>query len=263
MTNTLSLNGTWQLTFGPQTPDAPATPEALAQSDWPTIPAAVPGNVEIDLMAAGRLPDISKGNNIYLLRELETHRWWYRRLFDAPALSAGHRAELVFEGLDCIAVIFLNGVEIGRGDNMLIPQRFDVTDHLRPGQANDLAVRIDSPILEGRRHENEPIEWADRMHYESISVRKAPHMYGWDIVPRLISAGLWRPVHLDILPPTRLRSVYWATIAADAQRRTASAFVHWDFTTDRLSIDGMHVRITLRESGSGVPAAGPHGRKSA
>jgi len=246
MHDTLSLNGPWNLSFGPQTAVAPSTPDELACCDWPTIPATVPGNVELDLMAAGRLPDISRGNNIHLLRELETHRFWFRRSFDAPTIPPGHSAQLVFEGLDTIAAIFLNGLEVGRADNMLIPHRFDVTAHLRPGR-NDIAVRIDSPILEGRRHENEPIEWADRMHYESLSVRKAPHMYGWDITPRLVSAGMWRPVHLDILPPTRLRSVYWATIAANPARRTATLFVHWDFVTERLAIDGMRVRITLRD----------------
>ncbi|MCC7409698.1 MAG: hypothetical protein IT442_16655 [Phycisphaeraceae bacterium] len=256
MARSTSLNGSWHLFHGPQLPragaEAPGTPGELVAAKWPAIPATVPGNVEIDLMAAGELPEISKGNNILLLRELETHRWWYRRTFASPGIEVGQRVELVFEGLDCLGVIFLNGVEVGRTQNMLIEHRLDVTEHLRTGGENELFVRIDSAILEGRRHENEPIEWADRMHYESISVRKAPHMYGWDITPRLISAGLWRPVRLDVLHPTRLRSVYWATVAVDAGKRTARVFAHWDFVTDRLDIDAMKVRATLRRGGKEV-----------
>ncbi|MCC7145634.1 MAG: hypothetical protein IT443_04240 [Phycisphaeraceae bacterium] len=268
MTQKISLNGSWQLSFGPQDqspPSAPATPAQLDAAHLPAIPAAVPGNVELDLMAAGLLPDVTKGNNIHLLRPFETHRWWYRRSFDSPTLAVGQRVELVFEGLDCLAVIFLNGREIARTDNMLIPHRLDVTDHLRSDSPNDLVVRIDSPILAGRDYENEPIEWADRMHYESISIRKAPHMYGWDIVPRLVSAGLWRPVCLEVLNPTRFRAIYWSTIAADPDQRSARVFVHWDFVTDRLDIDALKVRATLHRRGREVhrtelPVIDTHGR---
>ncbi|MCC7205205.1 MAG: hypothetical protein IT441_09005, partial [Phycisphaeraceae bacterium] len=79
MTRSISLNGSWQLFHGPQLPGAPTTPAGFVAEKWPAIPATVPGNVEIDLMAAGELPELSKGNNILLTRELETHRWWYRR----------------------------------------------------------------------------------------------------------------------------------------------------------------------------------------
>jgi beta-mannosidase len=107
----------------------------------------VPGNVELDLLRAGRIEDPSVGDRIYRLRELETYRWWYRRGFAAPALARGERAELVFEGLDCLGAVWLNGSEVGRCDNMLIAHRFDVTSLLRRGGPNELAVRIDSPIL--------------------------------------------------------------------------------------------------------------------
>ena len=46
------------------------------------IPARVPGNVELDLVRAGLLPEqLEKGHNIYLLRELETMQWWYTKNF--------------------------------------------------------------------------------------------------------------------------------------------------------------------------------------
>ena len=63
------------------------------------IPASVPGNVELDLIAARRLPEnLEQANNVYLVQAYEKHRWWYRRRFTMPALGAGERAVLVFEG---------------------------------------------------------------------------------------------------------------------------------------------------------------------
>jgi len=243
----LDLNGSWQLTFGLQEDDAPRLPEELAACPWPTIPASVPGNVELDLVRAGIIEDPSVGNRIYRLREFETYRWWYRREFTAPVPTAGERVELVFEGLDCLGTVWLNGREVGRTDNMLIAHRFDVTEQLRPGRGNELAVRIDSPILAARQRTVELSEFAFNVNWEAQAIRKAPHMYGWDILPRLVSAGLWRGVRLEVLAPTRWRQVNWTTQIADAERRAATVLVDWDFVTDRRNVDDLRIRITLRQ----------------
>lgn len=93
----IDLNGEWQLNFRPQ-----ATWQvALEQADFtpmPTVPAQIPGNVELDLMRAGVLPDLAVGNNVYLLRELECYEWWYRRRFTMPVIPEGYRAGLVSTG---------------------------------------------------------------------------------------------------------------------------------------------------------------------
>ena len=234
-------------------------------NDWPTIEAVVPGNVELDLMRAGELPDITVGNNIYALRKYEAYQWWYRRSFATPAREAGQRVELVFEGIDCIADVFVNGARAGHADNMFIAHRFDVTDYLRRDASNDLAVRIDSAVLEGRKHRPAPREHASRGNWESLSIRKAPHGYGWDIMPRVVSAGLWRGVYLEVVNPTRWSSVYWATQRIDAARRTARVLCDWDFATDRCSVDDLRVRIALRRNGQTAfereyPVVGTHGR---
>ena len=261
----IKLDGIWKLSYGQQTQDAPATPQELAASYWPTIEAQVPGNVELDLINAQILPgDIERGDRIYALREFETCRWWYQTNFQTPTLEAGQRLELVLDGLDCMGSIWLNGHEVGQTDNMLIPHRFDVTDFLNKDK-NELAVRIDSAVLEGRRHECQPLEFAFQTNWEALNVRKAPHMYGWDIMPRLVSAGLWRSVRLETVEPTRWRSVYWTTIRAEPESGKATLCVDWDFVTDRLDIDDLLVRIRLTRNGRDVhssehPVMSVHGR---
>ncbi len=84
----LDLNGAWRLTYGPvRAPGGPS--DAQPPADWPTIPATVPGNVELDLAAAGRLPRPEVGNRVYETRKLESYQWWYRREFTPPRLQAG------------------------------------------------------------------------------------------------------------------------------------------------------------------------------
>jgi beta-mannosidase len=246
----VSLNGTWNLTYGPQPLAGPAE---APDSGWPAIPATVPGNVELDLMAAGELDDPSVGNRVYDLRKYETYEWWYSRTFPTPDFDKGRSVELVFEGLDCLGTIWLNGERIGDTDNMFITHRFDVTDRLRSDGDNELVVRIASAVLEGRRHEAEPYEYAHgAWFFESLAIRKAPHMFGWDIMPRMVSAGLWRDVSLEVLEPTRWRSVYWTTTDTDPLDRTATVFVEWDFVTERRGIDSLQVRITLSRDGKAV-----------
>ena len=261
----ISLNGDWLLAYGPETAAAPKTPEELNAAALPEIPAKVPGNVELDLMRAGELPNIEKGNRIYQTRALEAHRWWYRRTFDSPARKPGERVDLVLRGVDCVAVVFLNGREIGRCDNMLIPWRFDVTDSLRTEGANELVVRIDSAVLAARRYRHEILEQHFESGWESLYIRKAPHMYGWDILPRIVSAGLWRDVQLEIVPPTHWRSVYWTTVATDPAERSARVMLDWDFATDRGLVDDLKVRVVIEREGTvlhraDMPVAGTHGR---
>ena len=252
----ISLDGTWQLSYGPQGAD---------RAGFATIPAQVPGNVELDLMQAGVLPDLAHADNIYLLREVEGYQWWYRRSFATPALGPGERLELVFEGLDCIGTVWVNDQLVGEPRNMLIPHRFDVTDALRQGEDNEIVVRIDSAVLEGRRHQPAMVEGAMGANWESLSVRKAAHMYGWDIMPRVVSAGLWRSVYLEVIPPTHWSDVYLATMATDPASGRADVLADWHFITDRSDTDGWQVQLTLSLDGevahqSSHPVIGTHNR---
>src|SRR3954469_14780014 len=75
------------------------------------FPAAVPGEVHLDLIAAGVLADPYVGTNELAARWVEECLWAYRRGVwgAAGAVGKGARAWLVFEGLDLIATIYLNG----------------------------------------------------------------------------------------------------------------------------------------------------------
>ena len=240
----LSLNGSWRLYYHPEDGALPATPDELARAAWPCVEARVPGNVELDLMRAGLEDDPFYDQNLYAYRKYEFFQWWFERAFDAPAECAGKRCALVFEGVDTYAEVFLNGVRLGEADNMFIPHEFDATAALKPGGKNTLHVRIRSAVNEARRQDFPVMLVGCEGSDEYTRIRKPASSFGWDIMPRLLSAGLWRGVRLEARGATRLTQVYLApSRAGDAAARLACRV---RFETDDPFIEGFSVRVRGR-----------------
>lgn len=188
------LNGKWNLYFAKQKSFEPVYPPLM--SEFGRVECTVPGNVELDLAEAGFLPeDLYFSDNINSVQQCEDYEWWYERTFGRPEENG--RTTLVFEGVDCLAEYWLNGEKIGESDNMFTEHEFDVTDKLK--NENLLQIRLRSAMLEADKYDI-PVytaaTWSN--HPESVNIRKAPHMYGWDIMPRAVSAGLWRDVYLCV-----------------------------------------------------------------
>ena len=85
--------------------------------DTETIPAVVPGDLYSDLLRAGMIDDpYFRDNELEALR-LSDRDYKYETSFDADAeLLSRDRIRLVFEGLDTLAEIRLNGVLVGTAD---------------------------------------------------------------------------------------------------------------------------------------------------
>jgi beta-mannosidase len=238
----------WSLYYGIQDQNAPQTPSELLKSKFKNISATVPGNVEIDLEREGIIEDPMIGTNVYDLRKYETYAWWYTRKFDEPKLENGERVELVFDGIDCIADIWLNNQLIASIDNMLVEHHYDVTDLLK--DKNTLYVHIKSTELEARNHLRNNFGVRYDQLGEAAAIRKAPHMFGWDIMPRIMSAGIWKDVKLEIIPETYFSSVYWVTKGVDVDLKKASMYVDWQFQTDKLLIDDLTISFELERDGN-------------
>ena len=147
----ISLNGKWDLEFWPQEGEAVTDPSDVASMKTTKISATVPGNVELDLLAAGMIKDPQVGNNIYDLRPYEFCQWMYSKSFQAPELSEGQRLILDFEGIDCLGDIFLNGERVGSAENAMIAHKYDITSKVRKGE-NNLQVILRSAVLEAQNY---------------------------------------------------------------------------------------------------------------
>ena len=165
----LELNGAWQ-----------GTCLGEAGEEF-AFEGRVPGCVHTDL-AGSRLPeDIYWRDNADLCQWVENKDWRYGRTFTLDAIPAN--AQLVFEGLDTYADVYLNGRLLGSADNMFIAWHFAATEHLRLGE-NTLEVRFRSPV---REVADRPERRAAFGAYGRLYTRRIQCTYGWDWVGRFVT----------------------------------------------------------------------------
>lgn len=196
---TVSLNGTWQLCGKPQEGNG---------AERLHLEATVPGCVQLDLSRAGYLPeDLYMGENILETEKYETWEWWYSRGFTAPAER--ENVFLVFEGVDCVAHYYLNDQKLGDSENMFISHEFEVGQFLQDGE-NTLLVHLESPVLAAHALD-QTIDGFMAWHTVNNNIRKPAHGYGWDIMPRAVTSGLWRDVKLELRDPVSFSQIYFCT----------------------------------------------------
>ncbi len=187
------------------------------------VPVDVPGGVHEALVAAGLLP------HPYTVDEaevawVEERTWWYRARVDLPPGPAALR----FEGLDGVATVWLDDVELGTHANQHRPAEFDLGGHTGPGE---LVVRFVPPLdglvtpeqleasvaalTEARRRirprAEPPVAEDLVLRLQRVRRRKAACSWGWDLGPRLPSIGLHGPVVVLPVQPDRLLGVHART----------------------------------------------------
>ena len=170
--------------------------------------AKVPGAVHTDLMVNNVIPDPFKGLNEKKVQWVPENEWWYRREIELPPEVLQRQVvELVFEGLDTFATVWVNGVWVGEAHNMFTPWRFNVTKAVKAGK-NVVAVRFKPIYKIAAELEKKYGAKYGCLHAENCScrpyVRKAQYSFGWDWGPTLPTAGIWRSVRLIAHDKARL-----------------------------------------------------------
>ena len=143
----IKISGKWRLYYFEQYERNEVSPADLYGRE--SIPCTVPGNVELELINQGILPeDIYMGQNIRLTEAYEKYKWWYETKITMPDIKG--RAYLYFEGVDTLAEYWLDGEKIGKSENMLIPVKIPVKNPVA-GKTYTLCVRLRSPIIEAEK----------------------------------------------------------------------------------------------------------------
>ena len=172
---------------------------------YSSVEGTVPGNFELDLYKAGLIGDPYFGANTLEMQKLENLHLWYCRSFTFHG-TADENTFLRFEGIDTVAEIYLNGKLLQKVSNMFLTYEIPVPD-LIDGE-NDLVVHILPATIAVREHAVPVSANAQKYNYESLYIRKAASMYGWDIMPRIVSGGIWKPVSLIQKKPDRIDDVF-------------------------------------------------------
>ena len=170
-------------------------------------PAQVPGVVHTDLLHNSLIPDPFDRDNEFRLQWIGLTDWEYQTTFQVDSAALGHdHVDLVFDGLDTFADVYLNDQAILHADNMFRRWRIPAKPLLKPGQ-NTLRIVFHSaitkmiPYVKSLPYILPSISTHNFGNEENIATapytRKAPYHYGWDWGPRFMTEGIWQPVRLE------------------------------------------------------------------
>lgn len=192
--------------------------EQFDVDDW--IDVEVPGDVHRALIAAGRIPDPFYDRNEQDSAWIEEREWWYRTQFtyEHGLPQIDERLLLVFHGLDTYVRIWLNGDRLGEHGNMFREAVFDVTQSIREGKTNTLALCFEPPLDHVR---DKPAMFWLPGTLEDVKrnwMRKAQFGFGWDWGPRLPTIGIWRPVELRRERQATIKGLHFATLEINPSR---------------------------------------------
>lgn len=193
--------------------NASGHPEA---GDWHV--AHVPGVVQTDLLAGGLIPDPFYGDNESRLQWIGLADWEYRTTFQVNTATLQHEhVDLVLDGLDTFAEVFLNEQQVLTADNMFRHWRVAAKPLLKAGP-NRLRIVFHSPItsmipkVKALPYILPSVSTANEGNEEGIATapytRKAPYQYGWDWGPRYVTIGIWKPVRVETWDSARVENLH-------------------------------------------------------
>ena len=157
--------------------------------------ATVPGTVHTDLLANKLIPDPFYRDNESKLQWIDKADWEYKTVFKVDAQSfAKKNIELVFDGLDTYADVYLNGKLILQADNMFRGWTIDVKPFIRRIN-NVLLIKFASAQnkVDSIAKSKLPLVLPDN---NRVYVRKAQFQFGWDWGPKFVGCGIWKKVKL-------------------------------------------------------------------
>ena len=224
-------------------------------TNW--YPATVPGVVHTDLLQNKIIEDPFFRLNERGLQWIDKEDWVYETCFTLAAdMMRKENMELVFEGLDTYADVYLNDECILKADNMFRRWSIPVRQYIRE-ENNILKVYFHSPVkIDVPKWDALPYQYpASNDQSEngglfnkkiSIFARKAGYHYGWDWGPRLVTSGIWRPVYIMAWSDLRINDVFIEQKEVGAGRAVIAGHVELDADKD---MDGVLVTITDEATG--------------
>ena len=181
------------------------TANEIIENGLPIINASVPGNFELDFMREGILDDVYWGANSTKTHRLENLHFYYFTEFELFHKD-GCNTVLSFEGIDTVAEIFVDGEKIAFVENMHHAHKFNFNGY-KDGK-HSLLVHILPVVLYAREFDIPAMCYNLKYNHDAIEVRKSASMFGWDIMPRIVSAGLFKPVVVEYVKKSRIKDPF-------------------------------------------------------
>ncbi|MBE0647642.1 MAG: glycoside hydrolase family 2 protein [Bacteroidales bacterium] len=175
----LSLDGVWQLRM---------------QGSKKIHNAVVPGSVQLDLLRNNVIPDPFYADFEEKLQWISDTGWVYEKYFELDRdFFANRNIQLVCEGIDTYANVYINDSLVITADNMFKTWYANTKHYLRIGYNR---IKIEFPSITKLNK-----AFYDKLPYklpgdERMVCRKAAYQFGWDWGPRFVTMGIWRPIYI-------------------------------------------------------------------
>ncbi len=222
----LSLDKNWRIQTAASAGLDPAAVSSAACDTASWYPASVPTTVLAALVNDGIYTNIFFSTNLAAIPSAPfTNAWWFRKEFSVPKELAAENADLIFEGINYRANIWLNGQQIAATNDTFGAFRtfnFAVGGRLKPGK-NILSVEIFPP---------QPGDFT--MGFVDWNPKPADH-----------EMGLFRPVKLHFYKTVALENVFVESKIDHADWRSAQLTVCADLknASDRAVVTKINGRI--------------------
>lgn len=235
----ISLNGKWKL---------------MNSNSSFSLSADVPGCVHTALQRQGFISDPYYRFNDLAYRWISLDNWTYTTSFSVSAHVRG-KSVLVFEGVDTVSTISLNGVIIGNTDNMFRRYDFEVTGLLKDKE-NLLQVWLMSAVTYASQRSHAHTQYrvppdcpppVQKGECHVNFIRKAQNSFSWDWGPSFPTLGIWKGVRLEIFNTLRLQS-FATSPKYDTDHSSWNVEVELSFDVVVMSKGFVHLSIPLLDS---------------
>jgi exo-1,4-beta-D-glucosaminidase len=199
----IELAENWELASATEVHSEGAAISVVGYKDDEWLPIQrMPATVLEILQDDGVYPDLYVGKNLLekVPQDLYKQDWWYRTTFKAPA---GESYTLEFPGINYRAEIWLNGEKIADNNQvvgMYAAHEFNVTQWIKPGSQNSLAVRVTpEQSIQNVNGVELADSWFDWINWKYLGYNSKPDEPGLGSMTSFVpdrNAGVWKPVYL-------------------------------------------------------------------
>ena len=172
------------------------------------VSANVPGDITKSLYDAGEIEDPFFGlNHLKLKEQVLDKDYIYKTVFTLACLNNDDEDLVIsFDGVDLFSEIYLNGVLLGKTENMFKRYEFNINNVAKVGE-NKLEVRMFSTTKYMDTLDTK--DYFGVFNVPRILLRKEQCCFGWDWSPNIPGYGIWGDVCVYTESKEKLTDVYY------------------------------------------------------
>lgn len=240
-TNRVYLNSGWKFSLYKSKVNLKEIPSVKIKANQ-FYDAVVPGTVHTDLLNNKIIEDPFYSDNEKKLNWIEQCDWMYKTEFNFDKKTSS-KYDLVFEGLDTIAEIFLNNKLILSAENMFIKHTVDISKLLRNGK-NSLKIIFYSPVNYAMQKEAKYGKLDVALNSSRVYIRKAQYSFGWDWGPIFPTSGIWKNIFIEEKSNIKIINTTFQTI----ENKNNIAVVRIGFEFDKVPLIKNTVIVELSDA---------------